>query len=118
MKDADEELHFQEPSERVVPRPSSPLAQWTASIAIILSATPAFAARAKQEGNKLVYKDAGQTIVIQAWGRDSLRVRIAPDGGGQTSDWALDIPLEKEGKIEISPEGSHAPKREDLRSHP
>ena len=66
-------------------------------------ATPVFAARAAQEGNKLVYKAAGQTIVIQAWGRDSLRVRVTPDGGGQTSDWALDIPLEKEAKIEIAP---------------
>ena len=55
------------------------------------------------EGNKLIYKDAGQTIVVQAWGRDGLRVRVTPDGGGQTSDWALDIPLEKEGKIDITP---------------
>ncbi len=56
--------------------------------------------RATTEGNRLVYRDAGQTLTIQAWGRDSLRVRCTPDGGGQTSDWALDIPLEKEGKQE------------------
>lgn len=54
------------------------------------------------EGNKLVYRGGGQTITIQAWGRDSLRVRVTPDGGGQTSDWALDIPLETKGQIEIS----------------
>ena len=45
-----------------------------------------FATRATHEGNKLIYKDGGQTIVIQAWGRDSLRVRVTPEGGGQTSD--------------------------------
>ena len=55
------------------------------------------------EGRTLVYRDGKQTITIQAWGRDGLRVRITPAGGGQTSDWALDIPLETEGKIEISP---------------
>jgi alpha-glucosidase (family GH31 glycosyl hydrolase) len=54
------------------------------------------------EGNNLVYRGGGQTITIQAWGRDSLRVRVAPDGGGQTSDWALDIPIETKGQIEIS----------------
>ncbi len=58
------------------------------------------------EGRKLVYRDGGQTITIQAWGRDGLRVRVTPKGGGQTSDWALDIPLETEGKIEISPKES------------
>ena len=68
-----------------------------------MSASPALADRAKRDGDGLVYKDGGQTVVIQAWGRDSLRVRVTPDGGGQTSDWALDIPLEKKGKIEISP---------------
>ena len=56
----------------------------------------------KEEGDKLVYKDSGQTLTIQAWGRDSLRVRVTPAGGGQTSDWALDIPLETPGRIEIS----------------
>ena len=70
-------------------------AAWMVSIGLLLSATSGFAAQAAKEGNKLVYRDAGQTIVIQAWGRDSLRVRVTPEGGGQTSDWALDIPLVK-----------------------
>jgi len=59
--------------------------------------------KANVEGKKLVYRDGGQTITVQAWGRDGLRVRITPAGGRQTSDWALDIPLETEGKIEITP---------------
>jgi alpha-D-xyloside xylohydrolase len=72
------------------------------NIGVILSATPILGAQATKESNKLVYRDAGQTIIIQAWERDSLRVRVTPDGGGQTSDWALDIPLETQGQIEIS----------------
>ena len=63
---------------------------------------PAVAAQASAEGDKLVYRDGGQTMVIQAWGRDGLRVRVTPEGGGQTSDWALDIPLEVPAQIEIS----------------
>ena len=46
------------------------------------------------EGRKLVYRNAGETVTVQAWGRDGLRVRVTPTGGRQTSDWALDIPLE------------------------
>ena len=61
---------------------------------------------ATAEGNKLVSRVGGQTITIQAWGRDGLRVRVTPQGGGQTSDWALDIPLEREGKIEITPQSA------------
>lgn len=67
-------------------------------------ASPAWAGAvgATAEGQKLVYRDDGQTVVIQAWGRDGLRVRVTPAGGGQTSDWALDIPLETQGEIELS----------------
>jgi hypothetical protein len=43
--------------------------------------------RAKVKGNKLVYLDRAQTLVMEGWGNDSLRVRITPDGGGQASDW-------------------------------
>jgi alpha-D-xyloside xylohydrolase len=59
--------------------------------------------RAVTEGRKLVYREGRETITLQAWGKDGLRVRITPEGGGQTSDWALDIPLETEGQIDISP---------------
>ncbi len=63
---------------------------------------PGYATQDTKEGNKLIYKKGGQTVVIQAWGRDSLRVRVTPDGGGQTSDWALNIPLDTQGQIAIS----------------
>jgi alpha-D-xyloside xylohydrolase len=58
--------------------------------------------RARKENNRLVYQTETEKIVIVPWGRDGLRVRVIPNGGGQTSNWALDIPLEVEGQIEIS----------------
>jgi len=67
------------------------------------SAAPGIDARAKNENGTLVYKYYSQTVKIQPWGTDGLRVRVVPDGGGQTSDWALDIPSAVEGKIEITP---------------
>lgn len=52
---------------------------------IVTAATPAFAADgiyrgAKDVDGRLVVKDRGQTILLEAWGRDSLRVRVTPDG--------------------------------------
>jgi alpha-D-xyloside xylohydrolase len=80
------------------------LCRWLPILLLIDLASPAsaVAAGATAEGQKLVYRDGGQTVVIQAWGRDGLRVRVTPAGGGQTSDWALDIPLEAPAQIAIS----------------
>ena len=55
---------------------------------------------AKNVDGKLVIQERGQTIVVEGWGEDSLRVRVTPSGSKQTSDWALDIPLESKGKVE------------------
>ena len=62
------------------------------------------AARAKMEEKRLVYRYQGQTIVIEGWGTDGLRVRITPEGGKQTSDWALSIPLASNATIKITPQ--------------
>src|SRR5262245_33048915 len=65
--------------------------------------TSALALDAKAVDNTLVCRAPGQTIKIQPWGRDSLRVRITPGGGGQTSDWALDIaPAEHRAQINLT----------------
>jgi len=72
----------------------------TASCFSVSTAQGAYPAKA--EGKKLIYIQRGQTIVIEAWGTDGLRVRVTPSGGKQTSDWALDIPSGKAGKIEIA----------------
>jgi len=66
-----------------------------------LAAGPAYQG-AKNVDGKLVIAHGGQTIVVEAWGKDSLRVRVTPDGSKQTSDWALDIPLKSKGKVEIT----------------
>jgi len=63
-----------------------------------------FSKRISKIGNKLVHKLSNETLIIEPWGRDGLRVQITPNGSGQTNDWALDIPLEAEGRIEIMPE--------------
>jgi len=60
--------------------------------------------RAKIENNKFIYSLEDQTVSIEAWGKDGFRVRVVPEGGGQTSDWALDIPIGKKAKIDISEE--------------
>lgn len=75
---------------------AAPLVLALSALLLAGSAAPApvVAAQAIAEGHKLVYRDGGQTMVIQGWGRDGLRVRVTPDGGGQTSDWAIDIPLD------------------------
>lgn len=65
-------------------------------------ALPDMLARAKEEQHRLVFREGGQTVVIEGWGKDSLRVRVTPEGGKQTSDWALDIPLPSDAKIEIN----------------
>ncbi|MDE0836694.1 MAG: hypothetical protein OSA84_10125, partial [Akkermansiaceae bacterium] len=44
---------------------------------------------AKNVDGKLVIQEHGQTIVVEGWGEDSLRVRVTPRGSKQTSDWAL-----------------------------
>jgi alpha-D-xyloside xylohydrolase len=58
---------------------------------------------AKNVDGTLVIRERGQTILVEGWGRDSLRVRVAPQGSKQTSDWALDIPLQAKGEVEITP---------------
>jgi alpha-D-xyloside xylohydrolase len=79
----------------------------TGIFTLILFASPLFAQsgieqRSAEENGKLIYRNNGQTIVIEAWGIDGFRVRIIPEGGGQTSDWALDIPIGKKGDVKIN----------------
>ena len=62
-----------------------------------------FAEKLSTEHDALIYASSDFTMRIDPWGKNSLRVRITPKGGGQTSDWALDIPPEKTRSIiEIS----------------
>ena len=56
----------------------------------------------KNVNGKLVAALDSKTILVEAWGKDSLRIRITPKGSKQTSDWALDIPLKSKGKITVT----------------
>jgi alpha-D-xyloside xylohydrolase len=58
--------------------------------------------RCSIKNNKLVYYYKGERIIIEGWGQDGLRIRVIPDGGGQTSNWALSIPSQSKAEIEIS----------------
>jgi len=61
-------------------------------------------ARAKAEGRALVYREGGQTVVIEGWGADGLRVRIKPGEAKQTSDWALDLPVAHDAEVQVTPQ--------------
>ncbi|MCY2995609.1 MAG: family 31 glucosidase [Planctomycetota bacterium] len=74
----------------------------TLVVAVSLAHGDDLKARSKMEDQKLVYRDQGQTIAIEGWGADGLRVRISPGNSQPTSDWALDIPLASQAAIEIT----------------
>ena len=60
-----------------------------------------------QEGDALVREFAGEKLVIQPWGKDSLRVRSTMRPVLEEEDWAL-LPVEasKTAKISIQTDGS------------
>lgn len=53
----------------------------------------------RQEGNKLIWKFDGETMVIEPWGENSLRVRAVPNGEIPSLDFALLPP--KQIQVEI-----------------
>ena len=60
-----------------------------------------------QEGDALVREFAGEKLVIQPWGKDSLRVRSTMRPALEEEDWAL-LPVEasKAPTISIQTDGS------------
>ena len=62
--------------------------------------------RAGRVGNQLVHKLDGETMVIEPWGRDGLRVRVTTGPEILDTPWALSEPVVKvDGAvIEISEE--------------
>ena len=53
-------------------------------------------------GGKLVSKSDHETLVIEAWGRDGLRVRATPLPEVLDRPWALTEPVDAAATIEIS----------------
>jgi alpha-D-xyloside xylohydrolase len=57
----------------------------------------------KTENGKLIFKFDAETLIVEAWGKDSLRVRATKLHQLPENDWALIPPREKEaGKVEVS----------------
>ena len=55
-----------------------------------------------KKGNRLVINHLGLETWIEPWGKDSVRVRVFPEGETPKNDWALDtIPDSTESSIEI-----------------
>jgi alpha-D-xyloside xylohydrolase len=51
-------------------------------------------------GSAITWKGAGETVVVQAWGANSVRVRATRQGDVLDSDWALLPPVPSEVKTE------------------
>lgn len=60
----------------------------------------------KQEKNKLIYVNNGETVCVEPWGENSLRVRATKTSMISQNEWALLEP--KECKVEITIEGNEA----------
>ena len=55
-----------------------------------------------KENNRLVIKDGFGTVWIEAWGKDSVRVRMTKDRFMNNQDWALtEAPEVVNSKISI-----------------
>ena len=55
-----------------------------------------------REGNVLVARHGGETLCLEPWGKDSLRVRAWMFDGKSSSDWALaDKPADAEADVFI-----------------
>ncbi|MFC8097814.1 TIM-barrel domain-containing protein [Streptomyces sp. NPDC057363] len=58
------------------------------------------------DGDALIWHGPGETLRVQAWGADSLRVRCRPMGDILDTEYALDPPVPTGAAIEI--DGDHA----------
>ncbi len=58
--------------------------------------------RVSQENNSLVHRLDGETMVIEPWGRDGLRVRVTTGPEILDTAWALTEPVAAGAEIEIS----------------
>ena len=54
----------------------------------------------EKEG-KLIYSYAGETVCIEAWGKDALRVRATKNRSFTGRDWALEAKDAHAGEVEI-----------------
>jgi alpha-D-xyloside xylohydrolase len=62
--------------------------------------------RISKTDNRLVYKSDRETLVIEPWGRDGLRVRVTQLPEIIDKPWALTEPVDAQATIEISDTGA------------
>ena len=43
----------------------------------------------RRENNSLIRENAGETLIIESWGKDSLRIRSTMRPAFEDEDWAL-----------------------------
>lgn len=55
-----------------------------------------------QKENKLFYTYDNETVMVEAWGRNALRVRVTHNAEFTENDWALLLPEEQEVTISVS----------------
>lgn len=55
----------------------------------------------RKEDNRLIYRYDRETIWIEAWGKNALRVRVAQNSGMDENDWALLTQEQDRPEIEI-----------------
>ena len=60
----------------------------------------------KTDGNRLIFQYDAETLWIEPWGRDSLRVRATCMASMPENDWALLPPAEADAAVEITPDGA------------
>ena len=60
--------------------------------------------RASQEGVALLHRHGSETLRIEPWGRDGLRVRATVSPCILDTPWALTVPVSQDAAVEIAPD--------------
>jgi alpha-D-xyloside xylohydrolase len=60
-------------------------------------------------GPGLTWRGGGETLTVEPWGRNSLRVRARRGGEVLDTDWALLPPGESDAQVEVDPDGAGDP---------
>ncbi|WP_277212161.1 glycoside hydrolase family 31 protein [Isoptericola croceus] len=61
------------------------------------------------DGTRLVWRGGGEVLVVEPWGRDSVRVRATVMGEVEDTDWALlppDPGAHADARVELRPDGA------------
>nr|MCR5831844.1 family 31 glucosidase [Lachnospiraceae bacterium] len=59
----------------------------------------------KAKGNRLIYQYDSETLWIESWGEDAVRVRATKNAGMPDDDWALSVPQDPTGTVRCDENG-------------